>query len=143
MVLRYAASFTSWSRCVTATVIAAMAVTVWVLAMASHCGLLRPESVAAQPFQPAHTSLSDRFAASIGAPQLDDGSTACHYAFANAVLPKSTSATSIWVGVVVAVAAVAGWDAQRALRSGRSPPHGPAESLTGRDLLIRLCLSRR
>jgi hypothetical protein len=128
---------------VTATAIAAMAVTVWILAIASHCGLLRPESVAAQSFQPAQTSLNDRFAASIGAPQLDDGSTACHYAFANAVLPKSTSAPSTAVGVGVAVAAVVGSESQRALRCGRSPPYGPAESLTGQDLLTRLCLSRR
>lgn len=144
MVLNHQASLPPRSRSVIALAIAAMAVTVWVLAMAAHCGLLRPESVAPHPPVPSLTSMGAEFAGSIGAPQLNDGSaTTCDHPFAIAVLPRSLSTTLTAVGVAVVVAAVIGWQAQRALRSGRSPPYGLAHILTGQDLLTRLCLARR
>ncbi|MCV7117756.1 hypothetical protein H7I93_11130 [Mycobacterium nebraskense] len=124
--------------------VVAMALTVWVLAMLSHFGSLQPESAAPRPSPPSLTALGDGFTASIAAPQLtDDSLTACHYAFSNAVLPKSSSTTLTTLGVVVAVVAVAGWLAPRVVAAGRGPPCGAAAFLTGQDLLTRLCLIRR
>lgn len=132
------------SRTVVAVAVVAMALTVWVLAMLSHFGSLRPGSVAPHSSPPSLTSLSDGFTASVDAPQLvDDSLTACHYAFSNAVLPKSSSTTLTALGVVVAVVAVAGWLAPRVVAAGRGPPCGPAAFLTGQDLLTRFCVARR
>ncbi|WP_244269136.1 hypothetical protein, partial [Mycobacterium parascrofulaceum] len=61
-----------------------------------------------------------------------------------AVLPRSGApvTTLIALGAVAAVA-VAGGLACFGLPAGRGPPHTPAFSVTGQDVLTRFCLSRR
>ncbi|MCA2247854.1 hypothetical protein JF729_08605 [Mycobacterium intracellulare] len=90
-------------------------------------------------------SLGGEFTVNVDHPHVGKGSSGEHpEQFTTAVVPRSGGvvAALIALGAVAAVA-VAGGLAWFGLPAGRGPPHTPAFSVTGQDVLTRFCLSRR
>lgn len=123
----------------------AIAATAWLLGSAAG-DVERYERAAPDAAHTVLTSAAGSESAVNGDPaHLGWGSSpACPKVFATAVLPRLAPAL-VALGVLGALAAVAGFFAERGVQSGRGPPRGPAPVLilTGQDLLTRLCLSRR
>lgn len=110
---------------------------------AAHCGLTRSGPAASGPQQPVLAAFDS--AAAITVDQLHPGdrpATACHKAFAVALLPAASSTALAGLGVMVALVAIGAELAHHAAPTGRGPPRGPAATLTGRDRLTRFCLAR-
>ena len=125
---------------------AIVAALVWALtAMAAHGGSLSEEHH--HVISASHevgTALDAERAVTLDHPHLVDGSDPSHHPeqYAAAVLPRPATAVAalgVVMAMVVAVSALAPFVAS----GGRGPPLGLAPVVTGHDLLIRLCLSRR
>ena len=124
--------------------VVAAAVAMWVFAFGGH-SVLRSQVPAPHPAHALIGSLGSQFAVNVDHPHVSKGSPTVdhHEAFAVGVLPNGPAAAIAALGVVVAVAAGAspGW--QQNMLAGRGPPRGLRAALTGQDLLMRFCLSRR
>lgn len=103
------------------------------------------QSSMSQPARALVASLGGEFTVDVDHPHVSKGSAGGHHEqFTTAVLPRSGAvvAALIALGVVAAVALTGGL-AWCGLPAGRGPPHTPAFSVTGQDVLTRFCLSRR
>lgn len=122
----------------------AVAVAMWVLVFGGH-SVLRSQVPASHPAHALVASLGSQFAVNVDHPHVSKGSPTVehHEAFAVGVLPNGPAAAVAALGVVVAVAAGASLVWQQNMLAGRGPPRGLRAALTGQDLLMRFCLSRR
>lgn len=121
----------------------AIAATVWLLIAGTSGDVDRSAHSAPSTAHTVLTSLHGEFAVNSGHAHVDHGSSlTCLELLANAVLPALAS-TLVALGLLVAMATVAGLFADRVLQPGRSPPRALATVITGRDLLTRLCVARR
>lgn len=131
-------------RSVAALAAIGTAVAMWVLVIGGHSHL-RSESLASQAAHASNSLVRSESASVIGHPHIvNGGSWGTHpETLASAVLPNSPSSALAALGVVLAVAGVAGWLAPRVALAGRGPPGGFLVVVAGHDLLTRLGLSRR
>lgn len=121
----------------------AIAATVWLLIAGTSGDVDRLAQSAPDPAHTALTSLGSSSAANADCPHADHGSSlTCLELLASAVLPALAS-TLVALGLLGAVAAVAGLFVDRVVQPGRSPPRGLATVITGQDLLTWLCVARR
>lgn len=121
----------------------AIAATVWLLIAGTSGDVDRSAHAAPDPAHTVLTSLSGESAVNADCAHVDHSSSlTCLELLASAVLPPLAS-TLVALGLLAAVATVAGLFAERALQPGRSPPRALAAVIAGRDLLTRLCVARR
>jgi lipoprotein LpqS len=119
-----------------------VATAVAVVAVVGHCEPNLSGPRASHTPYPLLSSPGSEFTVNAEHAHLVDGSsTACPESVA-AVLPRSGTA-SVGHGAVMAVVAIAGWQAQPAVLTGRGPPGALGTARTGQDLLRRFCLARR
>ncbi|GAB4931091.1 hypothetical protein [Mycobacterium avium] len=117
----------------------------WGVLIGAHSIMGHSQSSVAHPAHALVASLGGEFTVDVDHPHVSKGSAGGHHEqFTTAVLPRSGAvvAALIALGVVAAVALTGGL-AWCGLPAGRGPPHTPAFSVTGQDVLTRFCLSRR
>jgi lipoprotein LpqS len=120
-----------------------VAAAVAVVAVVGHCEPNLSGPRASHTPHPLLSSLGSEFTVHAEHAHLVDGSsTACHESVTTAVLPRSATA-SVEDGAVMAVVAIAGWQARPAVLAGRGPPGALGTARTGQDLLRRFCIARR
>jgi lipoprotein LpqS len=120
-----------------------MAAAVALVAIVGRCQPNLSEPHSSHTPHPLLSALGSEFTVNAEHAHLVDGSSmACHEAVTTAVLPRSAAA-SVGHGAVMAVVAIAGWQAQPAVLTGRGPPGALGTARTGQDLLRRFCLARR
>lgn len=121
----------------------AVVAAVFLLLLVGHSGLLHSESHRPHHSHALLSTVGAEFAINVDHPHLFNGSlTACHDVSASAVLPR-TAATLVELGLSAGMVAPLAALSRRVATSGRSPPNVVPPALTGRDLLTRLCLTRR
>ena len=126
--------------------VAIVAAMMWALtAMAAHGGSLSAEHH--HLIRASHdlgSALDAERAVTLDHPHLVDGSDPSHHPeqYTAAVLPRPGAAIAA-LGVVMAVVVVVSALAPFVASGGWGPPLRLAPVVTGHDLLIRLCLSRR
>jgi lipoprotein LpqS len=115
---------------------------IWALAIAANTGVALIESPA--PPHPHSTSLAPggQFADVLEHDHIRDGSTSIPEMFATAVLPRIATSL-IAIGLMLAVATIAGWLSYLTSMVVRGPPRPPVAILTGRQLATRFCICRR
>lgn len=130
-----------WWQFTAALAAAVTAIAVWVLVL-GHAEV-RHEPAAPHPAHVLVSSLGGEFTINSNHAHLENPSVSHHEAFMTAVLPNAPVATVAALSVVVATVGAVGLFGWQRIAGGRGPPRGPAAPLTGRELLTRLCSSRR
>ena len=121
----------------------AIAATVWLLIAGTSGDIDRFAHSAPDLAHTALTSLTGGSAVNADHTHVEHGSSlTCLELLASAVLPPLAS-TLVALGLLAAVATLAGLLVDRVVRSGRSPPRAVAAVITGRDVLTRFCVARR
>lgn len=120
----------------------AIAATVWLLIAGISGDIDRSAHSAPDLAHTALTSPGGGSAVNADHTHVEHGSSlTCLELLASAVLPALASML-VALGLLAAVATVAGLFADHVLQPGRSPPRALAAVITGRDLLTRYCVAR-
>ena len=117
---------------------------VGMLSIAAHSDVLSPVSHTTDIAHASMSTLGGEHAITLDHPHADNGSSGVHHeAFPTTMLTKSSFTALVALGLVAALVVVTASLAAGVVPAGRGPPGGVAGALTGHDLLIRFCLSRR